>query len=58
MAPAGVAAVDGHYVGRMTKLIFGTFVTQGWKMELASNDGAAAKWANSVENAKLDEDHG
>lgn len=43
----------------MTKpLIFGTFVPQGWKMELASIDGAAAKWAKSVEIAKLAEDLG
>jgi F420-dependent oxidoreductase-like protein len=32
-------------------MIFGVFVPQGWKMELASIDGAAAKWAKTVEIA-------
>jgi F420-dependent oxidoreductase-like protein len=30
---------------------FGVFVPQGWKMELASIDGAGAKWAKTVELA-------
>jgi F420-dependent oxidoreductase-like protein len=32
-------------------MIFGVFVPQGWKMELASIDGSAAKWAKAVEIA-------
>ena len=31
--------------------IFGVFIPQGWKMELASIDGAAAKWQRAVEIA-------
>ena len=36
-------------------LTFGAFVPQGWKMELAGIDGAAAKWAKAVETAQLAE---
>ena len=36
-------------------LTFGAFVPQGWKMELASVDGAQAKWAKAVETARLAE---
>ena len=32
-------------------MIFGTFVPQGWKMELAGIEGAEAKWAATVEVA-------
>jgi F420-dependent oxidoreductase-like protein len=32
-------------------MIFGVFVPQGWKMELASIDSGAAKWAKAVEIA-------
>lgn len=32
-------------------MIFGTFVPQGWKMELAGVEGAEAKWATTVEVA-------
>lgn len=42
----------------MSTLIFGAFVPQGWKMELASIDGAAAKWAKAVEIAQLAEQLG
>src|SRR5688572_29036933 len=45
----------GRYVGGVSTLIFGAFVPQGWKMELASIDGAAAKWAKAVEIAQLAE---
>lgn len=40
------------------RLSFGVFMPQGWKMELSSIDGAAAKWERSVEIAKLAEDLG
>ena len=33
-------------------VIFGAFIPQGWKMELSSIDGAAAKWAKTVEIAE------
>ncbi len=39
-------------------MIFGAFVPQGWKMELASIEGAAAKWAKAVEIATLAEELG
>src|SRR3954470_7125654 len=39
-------------------VMFGAFVPQGWKMELASFDGAAAKWAKAVEIAQLAEQLG
>jgi F420-dependent oxidoreductase-like protein len=32
-------------------VIFGTFIPQGWKMELSGIDGAPAKWAKAVEIA-------
>jgi F420-dependent oxidoreductase-like protein len=35
----------------MTKIIFGVFMPQGWKMELAGIDGAAAKWQKAVDVA-------
>jgi F420-dependent oxidoreductase-like protein len=38
-----------------SRVIFGAFVPQGWKMELASIDGAEAKWAKAVEVAQLAE---
>jgi F420-dependent oxidoreductase-like protein len=40
------------------KLTVGAFVPQGWKMELASIDGAEAKWAKAVEIARLVEELG
>ena len=36
-------------------IVFGAFMPQGWKMELAGIDGAAAKWATAVEIAQLAE---
>jgi F420-dependent oxidoreductase-like protein len=39
-------------------VFFGAFVPQGWKMELASIDGAQAKWAKAVELAILAESLG
>ena len=36
-------------------IVFGAFLPQGWKMELANIDGAAAKWAKAVEVAQLAE---
>ncbi len=39
-------------------VIFGAFIPQGWKMELAGIDGAAAKWAKAVEIAVLAEELG
>lgn len=35
--------------------MFGAFIPQGWKMELASIEGAVAKWQRSVEIAQLAE---
>ncbi len=40
------------------RIVFGAFMPQGWKMELASVDGAAAKWAKAVEIAQLAEQLG
>jgi alkanesulfonate monooxygenase SsuD/methylene tetrahydromethanopterin reductase-like flavin-dependent oxidoreductase (luciferase family) len=34
-------------------MIFGTFVPQGWKMELASIEDPQEKWAKTIEVAKL-----
>ncbi|HVF73894.1 MAG TPA: LLM class F420-dependent oxidoreductase [Acidimicrobiales bacterium] len=39
-------------------LTFGVFALQGWKMELASIDGAAAKWDRIVDLAVLAEELG
>jgi F420-dependent oxidoreductase-like protein len=41
-----------------TRPTFGVFLPQGWKMELASIDGAEAKWAKSVEIGVLAEELG
>lgn len=38
--------------------IFGVFIPQGWKMELAGIDGAEAKWNKAVEVARLAEELG
>jgi F420-dependent oxidoreductase-like protein len=42
----------------MSDVIFGVFVPQGWKMELAGIEGAAAKWDKSVEVAVRAEELG
>ena len=42
----------------MSNMIFGAFMPQGWKMELAGIDGAAAKWNKAVEIAVLAEELG
>ncbi len=42
----------------MSDLTFGVFVPQGWKMELATIDGAEAKWQRAVEVAELAEELG
>jgi F420-dependent oxidoreductase-like protein len=39
-------------------VVFGVFIPQGWKMELAAFDGAAAKWDAAVATARLAEDLG
>jgi len=39
-------------------VVFGAFMPQGWKMELASIDGATAKWERAVEIAGLAEQLG
>ena len=39
-------------------LSFGVFMPQGWKMELSSIEGAAAKWDKAVEIARLAEQLG
>jgi len=41
-----------------SRLGFGVFMPQGWKMELESVEGAAAKWARSVAIAEQAEDLG
>ena len=41
-----------------SSIVFGAFIPQGWKMELASIDGAEAKWARAVEIAQLAEQLG
>ena len=38
--------------------VFGVFVPQGWKMELAGITGAAEKWSKTVEIAVLAEELG
>jgi F420-dependent oxidoreductase-like protein len=38
-----------------TEIVFGVFVPQGWKMELAGIDGAVEKWNKAVEVAQLAE---
>jgi F420-dependent oxidoreductase-like protein len=46
-------------VGRMSdEVIFGAFMPQGWKMELASIEGAEAKWKAAVSIAQLAEQLG
>jgi F420-dependent oxidoreductase-like protein len=42
----------------MTRVDFGAFIPQGWKMELSGIAGAEAKWAKAVEIAVLAEDLG
>lgn len=42
----------------MTPLVFGAFVPQGWKMELASIEGAEQKWQRTLEVAQLIEQLG
>jgi len=42
----------------MTSLIFGAFVPQGWKTELASIPGADQQWQRTLEIAELIEDLG
>jgi F420-dependent oxidoreductase-like protein len=42
----------------MSEITFGMFMPQGWKMELASIDGAAAKWNAAVDIALLAEQLG
>ncbi len=39
-------------------MIFGTFIPQGWKMELAAIDDVQQKWATTVEIAELAENLG
>jgi F420-dependent oxidoreductase-like protein len=40
------------------EIVFGAFMPQGWKMELASIEGATAKWDKAVEIAQLAEELG
>ena len=42
-------------IGDSSRVIFGMFMPQGWKMELSGIDGAAAKWDKAVEIAVLAE---
>ena len=49
-----------HYVAGITDdtIVFGAFMPQGWKMELAAIEGAEAKWIKAVEIAVLAEELG
>ena len=51
MASSSAGAQPGN-------VIFGAFMPQGWKMELAGIDGAEAKWAAAVAIAQRAEDLG
>jgi F420-dependent oxidoreductase-like protein len=51
-------AISGRKVSGMSDVMFGVFMPQGWKMELAGIDGAAAKWNRAVEIAVLAEQLG
>jgi len=42
----------------MTRVDFGAFIPQGWKMELSDITGAEAKWAKAVEIAALADELG
>jgi F420-dependent oxidoreductase-like protein len=44
--------------GRMADVIFGAFVPQGWKMDLASIPDPEVKWATALEIAQLAESLG
>jgi F420-dependent oxidoreductase-like protein len=48
----------GNVGGVPQDLLFGAFLPQGWKMELAGIDGAGEKWAKAVEIAELAEQLG
>lgn len=48
----------GSSVRPMSDVTFGVFMPQGWKMELSSIDGAAAKWETAVDIALLAEQLG
>ena len=41
-----------------SRITFGTFIPQGWKMELASIDGAEAKWQHAVDTSVRAEELG
>ena len=45
-------------VGNVPAMIFGTFIPQGWKMELAGIADPQAKWAKAVEVSVLAEELG
>ena len=32
-----------------SKILFGAFIPQGWKMELVGIEGAAAKWQTAID---------
>ncbi len=50
--------VAAAMVARMSRILFGAFIPQGWKMELTGIDGAAAKWQKSVDVAVRAEELG
>jgi F420-dependent oxidoreductase-like protein len=50
--------VGGTTLPAMTTTLFGAFMPQGWKMELSSIDGQAAKWNKAVEIAQRAEELG
>ncbi len=61
MAEPAAAAIDVPVACRSMdddRIVFGAFVPQGWKMELATIDGDAAKWDKAVEIAQLAEQLG
>ncbi len=49
------APVSGH---SPDGILFGIFAPQGWKMELSSIEGAAAKWERTVQVARLADELG
>ncbi|MDA0369863.1 MAG: LLM class F420-dependent oxidoreductase [Actinomycetota bacterium] len=49
------APVSGH---SPDGILFGIFAPQGWKMELASIEGASAKWERTVQVARLADELG
>lgn len=56
--PDASARPEPHPAVTSPGIVFGVFVPQGWKMELASIEGATAKWDTAVSIARAAEDLG